>query len=462
MNLVFVHGWSVTHTDTYGQLPEVLEDQAPPELNLTIRHIYLGRYISFHDEVTVDDIARAFEHARKEVIGENSGFSCITHSTGGPVIRAWVERYFGANRLKELPLKHLIMLAPANHGSALAQLGKSRVGRIKSWFGGVEPGQKVLDWLELGSGGQWDLNLAWLDYHTVTNGFYPVVITGETIDNKLYDYINSYTAEKGSDGVVRVTAANMNYRYVCLKQNTDAPTIPVRNDGVLLDVYPLEMDGGVKSPPQRCALEILPDTSHSGKNKGIMRSVTKRNFHNRQVVKSIIDSLKVNSARGYEELTGNMLVRTAKVQYRDKYTMIVFRVSDDHGHEITDYDLLLLAGKDYLPDKLPKGFFMDRQKNRVNACHLTYFLNDTKMSTILDGKIGFRVIARPREGFVHYSPGEFRSEGISAADLLKGNETLLIDIKLKRHVDVNTFRMDHLGDKRYNFKKEKPKGEDVE
>jgi hypothetical protein len=28
------------------------------------------------------------------------------------------------------------MLAPANFGSALAQLGKNRVGRLKSWFEG--------------------------------------------------------------------------------------------------------------------------------------------------------------------------------------------------------------------------------------------------------------------------------------------------------------------------------------
>ena len=48
-------------------------------------------------------------------------------------------------------MSHLIMLAPANYGSALAQLGKQRLSRIKSWFEGVEPGQGVLDWLELGS-----------------------------------------------------------------------------------------------------------------------------------------------------------------------------------------------------------------------------------------------------------------------------------------------------------------------
>lgn len=461
MNLVFVHGWSVTHTDTYGQLPEALDVQASPQLNLNIQHIYLGRYISFHDEVTVDDIARAFENARKEVIGKNNEFSCITHSTGGPVIRAWVERYYGKKRLASFPLKHLIMLAPANHGSALAQLGKARVGRIKSWFQGVEPGQGVLNWLELGSNGQRELNLAWLDYQTAANGFYPIVITGETIDKKLYDHLNSYTGEKGSDGVVRVAATNLNYRHVRLKQNTNAEMFSVHDNGDRLDVFPLELDGTVKVPHQRCAMEVVPLSSHSGKSKGIMRSVTIRNSLKKQVVNSIMESLLVKSLEDYKMLTDNMIKRTDRTQFKHKFTMVVVRVVDDQGNEISDYDLYLLGGKDYDLNKLPKGFFVDRQKNKINNCHLTYYLDSTIMNNISDGKIGFRVVARPTAGFSYYTPGEFRSGELEFTDLMKENETLLLDIELKRHVDVNTFIIDPLENGRINFEKEKPKGDDV-
>ncbi|MCF6268861.1 MAG: hypothetical protein L3J41_04050 [Melioribacteraceae bacterium] len=462
MNLIFVHGWSVTDTETYGQLPEALEINAPLELELNIQHIYLGRYISFHDEVTVDDIARAFEKARKDLFGEDGEFSCITHSTGGPVIRAWVERFYGADNLSSLPLKHLIMLAPANHGSSLAQLGKARIGRIKSWFQGIEPGQGVLNWLELGSHEQRTLNLAWLDYKTANNGFFPVVITGETIDKKLYDYLNSYTAEKGSDGVVRVTSANLNYRYIHLKQNTSLPKLTLHDNDDSLPIYPLEQNGDIKIPLQRCALEVIPKASHSGEAKGIMRSVTKRNSKNKPIVKSVLESLQVNNTQDYEVLVNKMQMRMAKVQYQSKYTMIVVRVSDNQGNEITDYDLFFLAGNEYRMDKLPKGFFVDRQKNRINSCHLTYYLNDTKMNNIVDGKIGFRVVARPSEGFAYYSPGEFRSESISVTDLLIGNETLLLDIELKRNVDVHTFVADPLAKGRADFKKEKPKGVDVD
>ena len=75
------------------------------------------------------------------------------------------------------------MLAPANYGSALAQLGKQRLGRLMSWFEGVEPGQGVLDWLELGSTESWALNKEWIASDGTQigpNGVFPFVITGQS------------------------------------------------------------------------------------------------------------------------------------------------------------------------------------------------------------------------------------------------------------------------------------------
>ncbi|MBF8275828.1 MAG: hypothetical protein HW390_901 [Candidatus Brocadiaceae bacterium] len=221
ITLVFVHGYSVTEMKSYGQLPEALQavaEKTTPDVGLDIKHIYLGRYISFHDEVTMDDIARAFDKARLDAVGDQP-FSCITHSTGGPAIRTWMQLYYGAGNLGKSPLRHLIMLAPANHGSALAQLGKGRLCRMVTWFQGVEPGQKVLDWLELNSEGQWCLNESWLSYNPAQNNFFPFVITGQYIDAKLYDHLNSYTGEKGSDGVMRVCGANLNYQFIRLRQS---------------------------------------------------------------------------------------------------------------------------------------------------------------------------------------------------------------------------------------------------
>ncbi len=108
MQLVFVHGWSVTSTDTYGNLPRALANAAAGAgLPLDIRHIYLGRYISFNDTVTMDDIARAMDRALRDLPGNSdtqiAPFSCITHSTGGPVVRTWVDRFYGAQNWAQSP-----------------------------------------------------------------------------------------------------------------------------------------------------------------------------------------------------------------------------------------------------------------------------------------------------------------------------------------------------------------------
>ena len=49
MLIVFVHGWSVTETGTYGGLPKALANNAPPGQTIRVAHLYLGKYVSFFD-----------------------------------------------------------------------------------------------------------------------------------------------------------------------------------------------------------------------------------------------------------------------------------------------------------------------------------------------------------------------------------------------------------------------------
>ena len=58
--VVFLHGWSVRSTDTYGKLPErLVSDGAKAGLQLAVRNIWLGKYVSFRDEVRIADISVA-------------------------------------------------------------------------------------------------------------------------------------------------------------------------------------------------------------------------------------------------------------------------------------------------------------------------------------------------------------------------------------------------------------------
>lgn len=447
MRIVFVHGWSVTHTDTYGDLPRWLAQKA----DLEVENVYLGKYISFADPVTLEDIARAFQQALEDALGATKladGFACVTHSTGGPVVRLWMT-LFHQDNLSACPLKHLVMLAPANHGSTLAQLGKGTLSRLKCLTEGVQPGVRVLDWLELGSELSWRLNEAWLDYDCVTAGVYPFVLTGQSIDRAFYDHLNSYTGEPGSDGVVRVAAANMNYSLLKLHQKGNA----------------IEMDFSKRR--LRCATGVLPGLSHSGDEMGIIRSVTMANAAQHPTVKWLLRCLAVNSAADYEQLSDELDELTATTQkderveiekkffgtkkyYTSRYTMLVFRLIDDRGDMLNDYDLYITGGPNYSPDDLPSGFFVDRQRNKRNPGKLTYYLDYDVMRrglnrAKLEGRLGFKLVARPEQderSLVYYRPIEFQSDEDALSDILRANETLMIEIKLQRVVDSTVFRIE--------------------
>jgi hypothetical protein len=272
-------------------LPAALVKNAPSDLNLQVTHIHLSKYVSFADEVDVDDLARGMQQALTEQVlpqlSKNERFACITHSTGAPVARKWIDVFY-RDRLDKCPFSHLIMLSPANHGSALAQLGKGRLARMKFFIDGLQPGTGVLNWLELGSNQSWELNRAWLNYECVPNGLYPFVLTGQKIDRTFYDNLNSYTDEEGSDGVVRVAAANMNYGLIRLLQENG-------NLRLIKDERTM-----------RSGLGVLPGRSHAGTDIGILGSVNPDDDGSHPTVKWVLRCLQIASAAAYNRLAGEL------------------------------------------------------------------------------------------------------------------------------------------------------------
>jgi hypothetical protein len=449
MRLVFVHGWSVTNTDTYGGLPQALVKIAPKGLDLAVDHLYLAKYVSFSDEVMVDDIARGMEAAvRAEIVpklGKGERFACITHSTGGPVVRAWISQFY-ADALDKCPLSHLVMLAPANHGSALAQLGKGKLARMKFFLGGVEPGTGVLDWLELGSDQSWRLNTAWMDHDGVDAELYSFVLAGQSIDRSFYDNLNSYTGEAGSDGVVRVAGANLNYGLIRLEQQTRD--------------FKLSQQG--QSPVT--ALGVLPGLSHSGEDMGIMRSVKPDDDGIHPTVAAVLECLEVDSAAAYRACVKSLADLTQKTQDAERtrkekdgflfkrtfttsrYFMVVFRVTDDRGNSLQDYDIVFTAGPAYDANHLPPGFCVDRQRNSRNRGKLTYFLDYDVMAPWfqrpqLQDKFGFQISARPAEGYAYYTVGEHQGTFSALAKYFAPNQTVMIDVVLQRRVMEGVFKL---------------------
>jgi hypothetical protein len=464
MHVVLIHGWSVTHTNTYGGLPEALSAQPPDDGDPPIvGSIGLGRYVSFRDEITMRDVIRALDQAFVDYfdvdqLADLPSFACITHSTGGPVVREWCASWNRRND-KPCPLTHNVMLAPPNHGSALAVLGASRIGRIKAWFGRKEPGDLILRWLELGSREQWALNSEYLfsaalpDDNAEPRSTYQFVLSGQTIDPKLYDHLNSYTGEKGSDGVVRLAAANLNYRFVQLEQMDDQ--WPDRPQRARLEIDP---DTYRRSPTT--PFLVIADSAHSGKRKGIMRSV-KIGGPAKPVVAAIRRCMAVKNQKQYEDLTLEFAEESSTTQEAEKIdrcSMVSFQFEDDQGDPLTDYDMLLLGGSTYDPNKLPPGFFVDRQRNRREPNKLVYYLSYDRMRELTH--VGIRIVARPQGKLAGYVPAEFRSQELPITDIIRPNETTMVKLVLKRLVDREVGRIDS-GTQRRSFTRVSPSGEVV-
>ncbi len=469
INIVFVHGYSVTNLSTYGELPLRLKAEGKKhDYEIDVEEIFLGKYISFKDEVKLDDISKAFNTAVKEqlshITGSKKRFICVTHSTGGPVIRNWWSKFYTQETSEICPMSHLIMLAPANFGSALAQLGKSRVSRIKSWIEDVEPGQGVLDWLELGSSPSWKLNYEWILHSNEWIGpekIFPFVLTGQSINRKFYDNLNSYTGEPGSDGVVRVASANLNAQYIKLVQgnsNNDADKFLVAEN--------------IKSPVT--AFRIISGKSHSGHEMGIMGSVKKRlnNSSSNETIKAIFDCIKVSTRTEYNALAEQFFNQTVEVQKKElkelykgaifrrtfinnRHAQVIFKVRDSDGLPLTDYDLLFTGPNDD-PNHLPEGFHVDRQQNRVNRETVTYFFNfDNMVGEDINGKqirkksgisceMGLLVRPRPTDGFVRFAGCKLEASADYLEKALQPNSTTLLEIVMNRYVDKNVFRLKKL------------------
>jgi len=230
---ILIHGYSAESpgsdltsiTQIYGDLPHDLKD------SYEVIEIDLSRYVSLDDSVSVEDIAFALDRVLNELHADllKSGFHVIIHSTGALVIRTWVQLFSP----KPSPLGNLIYLAGANFGSGWASIGQGQIARWGRFVfeRGAQRGVKVLQALELGSGGTVDTHLFFTEAGTRMLEDYKVqefIIIGTQADPEWFTFPVRYAHEDGSDGTVRVSASNLNFNHLRIgpKKGTSALSWP--------------------------------------------------------------------------------------------------------------------------------------------------------------------------------------------------------------------------------------------
>lgn len=467
--VLIVHGWSDT-SDSFQSLARFLAAHG-----FEAKTLWLGDYISMEDDVRVQDVASRMAEVidqRLQTGDLDRDFDMIVHSTGGLVVRAWLTtRYRGdAGRC---PVKRLVMLAPANYGSKLAAIGKSMLGRlVKGFKHGFHTGTAMLNDLELSSPFQWEL--AQRDVLVAPGGdkhrYYgdgavlPFVIVGTRGYSGLLRQIAN---ENGSDGTVRVCAANLNARGVTVDFRETDPKKMMRpwesrlDCDIPLAVLPTRTHGSIVDP-ERADADNRDDTVESEEEK-------------QQLGKLILEALACDSFSTYCEIQQrweDLSERTARRHLDDpdnpqsecyhQYMQMNAYVVDDHGKPVPDYFLEFFSNPNKADDAanvyLHANVLEDVKKNsQSEALRNLYFdrtdLIDGYYARLSAGEkpvLYMSIYAMaPGPNVNYFDPGDPAAAGMVTIHLegdvtkrwLRRNSTHFVQIVLPRRPIDDVFRL---------------------
>jgi hypothetical protein len=428
--IVFIHGYSAESDGSgaqdingiYGDLPQRLRDTYGAGATVSID---VSRYISLEDGVTVDDISRALDQALRFDHPDllQTGFNAIVHSTGALVIRNWVRRFSP----KPSPVERIIYLAGASFGSGWAHIGK---GQLAKWArlvfqAGAERGVQVLDALELGSSWTLDLNLHFLrdkQQMRADYGVFEFVVCGTQADAAWFEAPIRYSREDGSDGVVRVSASNVNTQYLRFAPTQAALALPWQKAAAQEDQHmsgtgksgahwyePVELirpeQPGTPAAPgvverRRIPFAIPYQCAHTGSNMGIVVGQAPR----QQVLSLIRSALAVTSDAEWQQrvidfaqvtdqtyaaaqaLQGHGLHLTDPRAQYDGHSQVIFRIRDQDGRPVPHFDVFFDSEHTPQPSLVPiRDLFEDRHVNDLTPNTIAFYLRTKAFDSQVGG-----------------------------------------------------------------------------
>ncbi len=448
--IIILHGWNSTSA-SFERLARLLRT----ELQRDVSIISLADYVSLEDEVRFDDLTTAMHAAwyRHNLPTCTGGVDAIVHSTGALVIRDWLQRHYGPDRA---PIKHLVMLAPANFGSPLAHKGRSFIARgtlgfISKRYGRpFETGTRILKGLELASPYTW--RLAERDrFGAGGNRYQPGnVLCTVLVGNTGYRGIRAIVNEDGSDGTVRVSTANMN----CVRIRAEFPANPQE---VGHDVtYELEPSSG------STAFGVMDGHNHASitlaPGDGDAAATGLRGTRDHTLLAHVVDGLSVTDD-GFEAWCDRLAAANARlpatVTREHGFQNTVVRVQDHYGVGVDDY-LLEFYEKDDDTERIAELFHTSAirsvHKYSGDASYRSVYVDCTRLRDTIDQvgewlslsvtaypelddrtPVGFTTLGDDGIGGVRIRAGEI-------ATFFQPHRTALVTLQLTRQQAEETFR----------------------
>jgi hypothetical protein len=357
-SVLFVHGYSETSLGTYNQFPRLLS-----EAGLNVQPIALSAFDSLDDVISIADLAASLEDHVQRLEGakypgwNTAGAAVICHSTGALVVRRWILDRIANDRA--IP-SHLITMAGANHGSSLAQAGKSVLGYLQKLLTKhlLTVGARVLTDLDYGSDFLLKLNEEWLnawnDPASPLSRLYAFSMGGDWIGSDPIVKIFWGSCEVGSDNTVRISGANLNYRFIWAdstgKLRVTIPARPVPH-------------------------AVLTGYSHFGNDSGIVGKATDKTD---EAFRHVLQALQVDEESDYEAVltdwqtvTGNWSASADKKD--DVNATIVFNLVDRGLQPIAD---CMIAFLDSSAVSDPANPLADAQEAKAATNAVSSAIND--------------------------------------------------------------------------------------
>ena len=508
--ILLVHGYSaesakndaVDVAQIFGTLPDDLKKTLA---GTAVLDVNISRYVSLDDGVDLDDITLAFDRALKKDFPSlyHGKFNAIIHSTGALVLRNWVRRCSP----RPSPCRRIIHLAGANLGSGWAHIGETLLAKWLRYIGegGAERGLAVLDGLELGSNWAWDLHRFFFQPGQAMLADFGVMefsLVGSQPPPKNLLVPFRYGKEDGSDGVVRVSASNLNHHYLRIGPELapadvdwdQAKDFAERTEeasvtGNVADFAPGSLFAGKyyalkeASLPGKASRPTVPFAipyccAHSTEEMGIVSGVHTRtevlaligqalNCADRNAYPGLVDIFAERTKATYQKVadtahvTGlSSLIAEAKqpvvnylvspeAQY-DRHAQISVRVRDQHGKAINDCSVhfnSLGGGAD--PKILINSLFEDTHQNKAAPDTTTFYLrleawdkNRKDWVNRLEQVNGVDLeidCVDPRTQRIVFVPLRMRLSAQQLADYVQPHRATLIDVELLRLPARETF-----------------------
>lgn len=435
--VIILHGWS-DDSDSFIPLGRWLASNG-----YQIVDIHLGNYLSMNDELTVFDLGLAFNRAliAKKIPQTPHSFDVIVHSTGGLVIREYLRQVCRGNPTST-PVRHLLMLSPANFGSPLAKVGKSVLARIFKgwdWSHPMQTGKLILDALELASPYSWALAEADL-FDSSFNVYDPnnVMVTVFAGTAAYNSAIRRAFHENGSDGTVRASTANLNAHFLKLNfENPERPTLTVvqRNcPNLAFAVFDRD----------HTAIHDPADSSQSVDWKRLVLQSLSINLGD--YAKHVTDCAKLTALTF---VSGNTPKNPNADRYH-QYQHVAFRVKDQFGQPIDDYVVEFYQenndATDRVFEKIHSEILEKVTTSSTDGSYRSFLFDTDDLSAYLNktnAEVDMSVSVANISERVGYETSDKGVGVFSAANrqYIFPNEPVLVDVIIKREPSPQVFEL---------------------